>query len=555
VTVTETNNNAPVLPNQTNRTVVERLLMTVANTATDADVPANTLTYSLLISPTGATISGSGVITWTPNDSQGGTTNTFTTRVVDNVAPTRSATNTFLVTVIDTNNVPALPSQTNRTINELATLTVTNTATDNDVPTNTLTYALLVSPVGAAISLNGVITWTPGETGGPSTNVFTTRVLDDGSPPLSATNTFTVTVTEVNTAPILPGQTNLTVAELTAVIVTNSASDADLPANVLTYALLNAPGNAIISTNGVITWTPQENEGPSTNTIRTVVNDGTVSVTNQFVVIVGEVNTAPGFLANPSDRMIDELIILTVTNAAIDNDLPANVLTYVLLEAPSSATIGSNGVITWTPQENEGPSTNTITTAVTDGSASVTNSFLVVVNEVNVAPVFIGTPSDQTIGVATLLTVTNAALDSDLPVNALSYSLLNPPAGMAIDTNVVITWTPSETQSSSANTVTTVVMDNGSPAFAVTNVFNVSVTGQIAPPVIQSLTLSNGLVTVLSSAVNGRSYRLQFKQGLDQTNWTDVFPEAVATDNSVILTNAAGSMLESYYRVYLVPLP
>src|SRR5207247_2756135 len=38
------------------------------------------------------------------------------------------------------------------------------------------------------------ITWTPTSAQDRSTNLFTTRVVDDGSPPLSATNTFTVFV-------------------------------------------------------------------------------------------------------------------------------------------------------------------------------------------------------------------------------------------------------------------------------------------------------------------------------------------------------------------------
>jgi len=648
LSVTETNNNGPVLPTQTNRTVIETLLMSVVNAAADADVPANTLTYSLLTAPTGAAVSAGGLITWTPNDSQGGTTNTFTTRVVDNVAPTLSATNTFTVIVLDTNNVPVLPTQTNRTIAEFTTLTVTNTATDTDNPTNSFTYTLLASPPGAAISAIGVITWTTSETNGPSTNIFTTRVLDDGVPPLSATNSFSVTVTEVNSAPILPSQANVTIAELTTLRVTNTASDNDLPANSLTYALLNPPGNAAISTNGVITWTPQENEGPGTNTITTVANDGAASVTNQFVVIVGEINSGPGFVASPGDRTIDELTLLTVTNSAADADLPANTLTYTLVDAPANVAISTNGVITWTPTEAEGPgtntittvvsdgvlsvtnqfvvtvrevataplfvaaptnltideltslvvtnnaldadlpadgltysllngplnatistngviswapteaegpSTNTITTVVSDGALSTTNSFVVTVSEVNESPAFLATPANQTIDVLNLLTVTNVATDSDFPANALSYSLFDPPAGMMIDTHGVIVWTPTEAQSSTTNTVTTVVTDNGIPALTATNVFHVTVIGQITPPTIQSITLSNGLVTVVSSGINERNYRLQFKPGLGETNWSDVFPSATATGGIVILTNAAGTASESYYRVYLEPLP
>src|SRR2546425_11472072 len=87
---------------------------------------------------------------------------------------------------------------------ELSGLPVPSTATDVDLPANLLTYQLVSPPAGASIDANGVITWTPGEAQGPSTNTFTTIVTDNGSPPLSATNTFTVTVNEVNSAPVLP---------------------------------------------------------------------------------------------------------------------------------------------------------------------------------------------------------------------------------------------------------------------------------------------------------------------------------------------------------------
>ena len=39
-----------------------------------------------------------------------------------------------------------------------------------------------------------MITWIPNETQSPSTNLLITRVTDDGTPPLSATNSFLVYV-------------------------------------------------------------------------------------------------------------------------------------------------------------------------------------------------------------------------------------------------------------------------------------------------------------------------------------------------------------------------
>ncbi|MFO1477569.1 MAG: hypothetical protein U1F98_13075 [Verrucomicrobiota bacterium] len=146
-----------------------------------------------------------------------------------------------------------LPGQTNRAITELTLLVVTNTATDADLPANTLNYQLVNPPSGALIDASGVITWTPTEAQGPGVYTITTIVTDNGTPALSATNSFQVTVNEVNAAPVLPGQINRAITELTLLTVTNTATDADLPANTLTYQLVNPPSGALIDAGGVIT--------------------------------------------------------------------------------------------------------------------------------------------------------------------------------------------------------------------------------------------------------------------------------------------------------------
>ena len=87
-------------------------------------------------------------------------------------------------------------------------------------------------------------------------------------------NTNTTPVT--NTAPVLPVQPDRTVNELAAFSVTNTATDAESPPQVLIYSLLVAPTNAVISANGVITWTPVEAEGPGAYTFTTVVSDNAV---------------------------------------------------------------------------------------------------------------------------------------------------------------------------------------------------------------------------------------------------------------------------------------
>ncbi len=71
------------------------------------------------------------------------------------------------------------------------TLTVTNNATDVDAPAQTLLFGLASAPTGAAINANsGAITWRPSSAQANSTNLFAVKVTDNGTPSLSATQTF-----------------------------------------------------------------------------------------------------------------------------------------------------------------------------------------------------------------------------------------------------------------------------------------------------------------------------------------------------------------------------
>ena len=315
ITVFIVNNPPTFTATPPNRTIDELTPLSVTNPAIDSDLPAQTITYQLLSPPAGATIDSNAVIAWTPTEAQGPGNYTITTIAGDNGTPPKSATNSFTVRVNEVNSPPVLPSPPDRTINELTLMTVPDTAADPDLPANTLTYSFLAAPTGAAISSSGVITWTPSEAQGPSTNTFTVRVVDNGSPPLSDTNTFTVTVNEVNSPPVLPAQTNRTIAALTPLTVINTATDSDIPTNNLTYQLLVAPTGALISPDGIITWTPAAEQNNSTNLFRTAVTDDgspSLSATNIFSVIV---NSNPVVVLDSSALVFEGC---TPTNNAID---------------------------------------------------------------------------------------------------------------------------------------------------------------------------------------------------------------------------------------------
>ncbi len=94
-------NTAPVLSPVADKTVNVGVTVVVTNTATDADVPAQTLTFSLTAGgPTNATIdTNSGVFIWRPLVTQAGTTNHFAVVVTDNGTPNLGATQSFNVLV------------------------------------------------------------------------------------------------------------------------------------------------------------------------------------------------------------------------------------------------------------------------------------------------------------------------------------------------------------------------------------------------------------------------------------------------------------------------
>jgi len=191
-----------------------------------------------------------------------------------------------------TNSQPAILASTNIVIDEGQTLSLTLPASDPD-PGQTLSFSL---GGGAPPSLNlnpatGLITWLTTEATGPSTNSFSVIATDNGQPHLSATGLVTVVVREVNQAPVLAPISNYTITEGSLLLVTNVATDADIPANILTFTLgPGAPtGTSINATNGIFQWQPSNTQGPSTNTITVIVTDnGTppLGATQQFSVVV-----------------------------------------------------------------------------------------------------------------------------------------------------------------------------------------------------------------------------------------------------------------------------
>ena len=645
----------------------------LTNAATDTNVPAQILSYRLINNPPAWANLGqyTGILSLTPQEPQGLGTNYLTEVVTDNGYPALSATNIVTVLVYEINTPPFwptnVPGQTNYTVIAGNLLTATNTASDLDLPTNVLTYALSVSGgiTNARISANGIITWTPSSVQAGNAYTFTTIVTDTNlyaltNQSLSATNTFTVTVALPNTAPFWPtNPPTVTLFELTnqpaTTFVTNAATSTNFPVQTLTYALLTPPGWASINTNtGVITLSPVEPQGLGTNVITTVATGSSsppLSATNTFNVLVYEINTPPYWPTNfptQTNYVIGVSNLLTVTNTASDLDLPTNTLTYTnwVSSGVNPPAISTNGIITWTPQSagnfvitnvvtdynpwaltNQNLSaTNYITVTVTNAPTPPTNAIsiasIIATNggflltwfapsndlfqvqcTTNLAPPSWGTftnpavvgyntnfaasvtnaqfnffddgsqfpfgptrfyrllllqntntlnfsaPSNQVVNASSLFTLTNTATESD--TNAvLTYSLLSSPAGTSINpTNGIIIWT-NATPAGLAARFTTVVTDNGSPQLTTNNTFTVFVSPF---PSITNVTVTATNVALQWFAPTNDQFQVQWTTNLAPPSWT-VFPDIITSTNGLFNftdTNAPAAM--KFYQLLLLP--
>ena len=93
------------------------------------------------------------------------------------------------------NTPPILSPIASQTVNVGQTVAFTASVMDTDQPPQTLTFTLLAGATNATLNTNGgAFSFRPPVTQANSTNNFKLKVTDNGSPSLSTTQSFTVTV-------------------------------------------------------------------------------------------------------------------------------------------------------------------------------------------------------------------------------------------------------------------------------------------------------------------------------------------------------------------------
>lgn len=195
------------------------------------------------------------------------------------------------------NTAPLLATVGAQIVDELETLTFLALATDTDLPAQGLTFSLRNGaagsvPEGATMTTAGAFSWTPTEAQGPGTFVFDVCVSDDGSPSLETCETVTVQVLEVNSPPTVDPIGPFLLKEGEVLSFHASASDVDVPSNVLVFSLSGAPDGAMIDpASGTFTWVPEDDAGSPFTFAVVVTDEGGAS--GQTDVTVNVENVSP----------------------------------------------------------------------------------------------------------------------------------------------------------------------------------------------------------------------------------------------------------------------
>ena len=427
VTITVTAvNDAPVLVTISNATIPEMVAYTF--TAIAADVDSVNLTFSLVGAPAGASMTEAGVFSWTPSEAQGPGVYTFTVKVCDDASPALCAEQEVTLTVTEVNRLPVLTEIGDKSVVATNEVKFTATATDPDLPTNSLSFSLVGAPAGATIdATSGEFSWMPTDlqVGEHDFEVC----VNDGT--VTVCEEIPITVTARNFAPVAVDDPYSTAFNTTLTVPAPGVlgNDNDPEGAALTAIKLSDPasGTLTFNSNGSFTYAPALGfSGTVSFTYK--ANDGDLDSLPATVTITVGANTAP--VAQAQDVTTDEDTAIEITLAATDVD--GQSLTYSIVGLPAHGTLGvlSGNTVTYTPALNYFGD-DSFTFKANDGYAdSLPATVSITVTPVNDAPL----AQDQTVTTDEDTAIAIYLVATDVDNTTLTYSIVAQPTHGSLNT-------------------------------------------------------------------------------------------------------------------------
>lgn len=320
-------NHSPVLSVIGNKTVDENGLLGFSVSA--SDINGDSIVYSAATLPSGATFIDQD-FSWTPNYEQAGTY-LVTFSVSDGEL---SDVEVVTITVNNVDRPPVLDSIGAKTVEEGSLLSFSISATDPDE--DALSYSATGLPTGATLS-SGSFSWTPGyEQAGA---YLVTLSVSDGE--LTDSETITITVSNVNRAPVLDPIGNKAVGINGSLSFTISGSDPD--GDSVAYSVQGLPAGASF-TGQSFGWSPVY-EQIGSYSVTFLISDSALTDSETITITVREINYSPVF-QSIGEKTVYEDNLLQFTLSASDPD--GDYIKYSAESLPSGATF-SAATFSWTP--------------------------------------------------------------------------------------------------------------------------------------------------------------------------------------------------------------
>jgi len=338
------------------------------------DANADSLTFSLVQGPAGASASGNSV-TWVPSAAQVGSAQAFKARVSDGKGAT--ADQDWTVTP-SPNAVPAFTTTASTSAKEGHAYVYSAGVADADGDTVAIT---VISQPSGAIYRFGVFTWSPtaAQVGVPQ--AFTLRA-DDGFGGQKE-QTWTVTPS-ANSVPAFTTTPSSSAREGHAYAYTPGTSDGD--ADTVTISVVSLPSGAIFS-GGVIAWIPSAAQVGTPQTFVLWAVDGFGGQKDQTWTVTPSANSAPAFTTTPpSSAKEGHAYAYTAGGSDADGDA----VTIASIALPTGATF-TGGAIAWSPSAAQVGVAQTFTLRATDGIGGQKDQTWIVTPAADTAPTFLTT--------------------------------------------------------------------------------------------------------------------------------------------------------------------
>jgi hypothetical protein len=432
VAITVNNVNlAPILAAVGPQLVAEGQTLNLRVSATDPDATIPVLSaFNLPVNATFVdSLNGASGFVFSPDFTQGGVYN------VSFVATDGALADTIAVqvTVSNQNLTPVVTVPGPQSVNEGQTASFGVSAVDGDGTTPTLSAFNLPANAVFTDSLNGFgsVTFSPDFTQSGIYNI--SIIASDG---FSAdTGSVSVTVNNVNLAPVVVVPGAQLVAE--GQILTFGITSSDPDATVSVLSAFGVPVNAVFADSlngaGAFTFSPDNTQSGVYN-VSFVASDGVLADTGVVQITVSNQNLAP-VVTVPGAQIVDEGQLLSFRVSSTDPDGGIPVLSAINLPANATLTDSLNGAgsVRFSPNYTQA-GVYTVSIIASDGSLADTGSVAITVNDVNTAPT-LATIGPRSVTEGQILTFRVSATDlegvtpilstSALPTNAIFTDSLN----------------------------------------------------------------------------------------------------------------------------------